>query len=151
MANGTYDLDPDAPSDVKQPCCIRCGRELVSLRSQRYGYGHECWSAILAASRMPEIRDAPWTFAQLDSALDLMREGGLVLWRQGTRNLVYRSVASDGVTRYLCTTQACNCPAGRWERACYHRLAATILQLSRETSRSRRRDYTTTTQRKVSK
>ena len=141
MSNGTNELDPEAPSDVARPACIRCGRELRSLRSQRNGYGHECWSAILAASRMPEIRNADWTFAQLDSAVELIRDGGIMLWRQSTRNLVYRSVASDGVTAYLTTIQACNCTAGRWERSCYHRLAVAILQLSRETSRSRRRNY----------
>jgi hypothetical protein len=135
----TDELDPDVPSDVKQPCCIRCARELHSLRSQRTSYGQECWSAILAASRLPDIRDSDWTFSQLDSAIDLMREGGIVLWRQSTRNLVYHSVAHDGGARYLTTIQACNCPAGRWERSCYHRLAVTILHLSRQTSRSRRR------------
>jgi len=132
------DLDPDVSANVAQPCCIRCGRELVSLRSQRLNYGHECWSAILAASRLPEIRESAWTFTQLDNAIDLMREGGIMLWRKSSRNLIYRSVATDGVTFYLTTVQACNCPAGRWERSCYHRLAVTILQLSIETARVRR-------------
>lgn len=137
----TDDLDPQLPTNVKQPCCIRCGRELLSPRSQRVHYGQECWTAILAASRLPEVHERDWTFGQLDNALDLMREGGIVLWRQTTRNLVYRSIAHDGVTRYLTTSQVCNCPAGRWERACYHRLAVVILQLSTTTSRSRSRDY----------
>jgi hypothetical protein len=139
VSNGTNELDPDAPSDVKRPACIRCGRELVSLRSQRCGYGHECLTAILTASNQVDMRD--WTAEQVQSALTLLRDGGIVLWRQSTRNLVYRSIATDGVTHYMTTIQACNCTAGRWERACYHRLAVTILQLSRETSRSRRRDY----------
>jgi len=143
------DLDPTVPSNVRQPVCIRCARELVSLRSQRAGYGHECWTAILAASRLPEIREARWSFEQLDSAIELMREGGIVLWRQTTRNVVYRSSAHDGETHYLTTKQACNCPAGRWERACYHRLAVVILNLSMTTSRSRRRDYAAERQRKV--
>lgn len=135
----TDDLDSDVPSNVKQPCCIRCARELRSLKSERRGYGHECWTAILAASRLPEVRDSEWTFKQLDDAIDLMREGGIILWRQTTRNLVYRSVAHDGITRYLTTVQVCSCPAGRWERACYHRLAVTILRLSVKTARSQRR------------
>lgn len=140
MTNGTHDLlDPDAPTNVRQPVCIRCARELHSLKSERRGYGHECWTAILAASRLPAIRSSDWTSKQLDDALDLMREGGILLWRQTTRNQVYRSVAHDGVTHYLTTAQACNCPAGRWERACYHRLAVTILGLSVKTSRSQRR------------
>lgn len=134
----TDDLDPDVPSNVKQPVCIRCARELHSWDSQRRHYGQECWTAILAASRLPEVRDSDWTFKQLDDAVDLMREGGIVLWRQ-TRNQVYRSIAHDGVTYYLTTVQACNCPAGRWERTCYHRLAVAILQLSAKTARSQRR------------
>lgn len=135
----TDDLDPNVPSNVKQPVCIRCARELQSLQSASRRYGHECWTAILAASRLPEIRDSDWTFKQLDDAVDLMREGGILLWRQTSRNQVYRSVAHDGVTHYLTTVQACNCPAGRWERACYHRLAVTILRLSVKTARSQRR------------
>lgn len=138
----TDDLNPDVPSNVKQPCCIRCARELRSLKSERRSYGSECWTAILAASRLPEVRDSEWTFKQLDDAIDLMREGGIILWRQTSRNLVYRSVAHDGTMRYLTTVQACNCPAGRWERACYHRLAVTILRLSVKTARSQRRRVT---------
>jgi hypothetical protein len=136
------ELDPEAPSDVKQPVCIRCGRELISLRSKRYGYGHECLTAILAATRALHVHESDdWSWAQLDAAVELLRDRGMVLWRQSTRNEVYRSIASDGVTTYLTTIQACNCPAGRWERMCYHRLAVKILQLSRELSRSQRRDY----------
>src|SRR5690349_23165180 len=97
----TDDLDPDVPTNVKQPVCIRCTRELRSLKSAPRHYGQECWTAILAASRLPEVRDSDWTFKQLDDAVDLMREGGILLWRQTSRNLVYRSVAHDGVTHYL--------------------------------------------------
>lgn len=107
----------------REPHCLRCGRELHSVRSIRAGYGQECWTAVLSAAQTADLSD--WSDTQVDDALELLRDGGISLHRQG-RNPVYRVVGNDG--RYHFTApQLCTCEAGRWGRMCYHRAAVKIL------------------------
>lgn len=118
---------------VAPPLCLRCGRELRSERARRAGYGPECWTAIMAASREADL--SAWSPGQVDAALELIRDGGILLIRD-PRSVAFRSAASDGVAFYLTVTAACSCPAGQREILCYHRAAVEILLASRETSRS---------------
>lgn len=123
-------------NDATKPLCLRCGRPLQSERAQRMGYGPECWTAILAAYNQTDL--SRWSPGQADAALELIRDGGIVLIRDGD-SYAYRSAASDGNAFYLTVTAACSCPAGQRELLCYHRCAVTILRASRETTRSRYR------------
>lgn len=115
------------------PLCLRCGRELRSDRARRTGYGPECWTAILTAAKKADLSD--WSPGQVDAALELIRDGGIVLVRD-PHSYAFRSAASDGAAFYLTVTAACSCPAGQREIRCYHRAAVKILLTSRETSRS---------------
>ena len=121
-------VETDAP-----PLCLRCGRALRSERARRAGYGPECWTAILAAHNQADL--STWSPGQVDAALELIRDGGIVLIRD-PHSFAFRSVASDGAAFYLTVTAACSCPAGQREIACYHRAAVAILLASRLTSRS---------------
>lgn len=116
--------------------CLRCGRELHSERAQRAGYGPECWTAILAAYNQVDL--STWSPGQADAALELIRDGGIVLIRDRD-SYAYRSASSDGVAFYLTVSAACSCPAGQRELNCYHRAAVAILRASRNTTRSRHR------------
>lgn len=116
-----------------RPLCLRCGRELRSERAQRAGYGPECWTAILAASRQADL--SAWSPQQAIDALELIRDGGIVLIRD-PHSYAFRSTSTDGDTFYLTVTAACSCPAGQREVLCYHRAAVAILLMSRHTSRS---------------
>lgn len=118
------------------PLCLRCGRELTSERARRAGYGPECWTAILAAYNQVDL--STWSPGQAEAALELIRDGGIVLIRDPD-SYAYRSVASDGAAFYLTVTAACSCPAGQRELLCYHRAAVAILRASRQTTRSRYR------------
>ncbi len=139
MTNGTHDLDLDSVPEVTvPPLCLRCGRPLQSERAQRLSYGPECWAAILAASEQVDL--TAWKSDQVQKALELIRDGGIVLIRD-RGSYAYRSSSSDGDTFYLTVTAACSCPAGQRENLCYHRAAVTILLHSVETTRSRSRDY----------
>lgn len=131
------ELDPNLPTNVAQPCCVRCGRALRSARARRVGYGPECWTAILAAHE--DVYNAgDWSARQTGDALELIRDKGIILWHRG-RNVVYRSVATNGVDYYLTSINVCNCPAGLQGNLCYHRAAVATLLKSTEEARSKRR------------
>lgn len=120
------------------PLCLRCGRELRSDRARRAGYGSECWTAITAAMKQADL--TAWTSQQVSDALELIRDGGIVLIRD-PHSYAFRSTSSAGDAFYLTVTAACSCPAGQRELLCYHRAAVEILLTSRSTSRSCRRAY----------
>lgn len=61
---------------------------------------------------------------QVDKALDLLRDGGIVPVR---RLRAFRCVSSTGTARYLVAPEACTCPAGLTGRLCYHRIAVLLL------------------------
>jgi hypothetical protein len=74
-----------------------------------------------------------WTFgrvlatfsqAQIDKALALVGDNAIV--ETGLAR-TWVAVSSDGITRYLVTPDACQCPAGRAGRPCYHRCASAML------------------------
>lgn len=137
MVNGTHDLDADLPPEfTASPLCLRCGRALHSERAQHLNYGPECWTAILTASKQADL--SAWKPDQANKALELIRDGGIVLIHDD-HSYAYRSSSSDGDAFYLTVTAACSCPAGQRELLCYHRAAVKILLHSIETTRSRRR------------
>jgi hypothetical protein len=98
--------------------CRRCGRKLRSARSKSIGYGRVCFWRIKNA--LPRGH----TLAQVEKALDLINDGGVVSLAIGHRkNQVFRVVSSNGEDTYLTAAVLCTCPAGRAERLCYHRVA----------------------------
>lgn len=102
--------------------CRRCGRKLRSAKSLATGYGPICRLRIAIA--IP----AGTTQAQLEKALTLIDDDGVIITNVGRRkNAVFRTVASNGVDKYLTATNACSCPAGRAERLCYHRVAVALV------------------------
>ncbi|RSN26514.1 hypothetical protein DMC63_01375 [Streptomyces sp. WAC 05977] len=102
--------------------CTRCGWVLRSAASIARGYGRTCGARIAAAAKLAAHKPA-----QLEKAIELIADGGLVLRRSG-RNRVFEVVASNGVDRYLTAAQACTCKAGLTGRfVCYHRIAAQLV------------------------
>lgn len=100
--------------------CRRCGRKLRSQTSREIGYGRICLWKIKRA--LPKTA----TRTQIDKAIDLINDGGLVLVTSNPavwRNAVFRVVSSNGWETYLTAAMACSCPAGRAERLCYHQVA----------------------------
>lgn len=100
--------------------CLRCHRPLRSAKSIADGRGRHCKAKAAAAAKASTAKPA-----QIDKAMELIDDGGLVLVR-GTKNRrVFRSVSTDGTRSYLtAATGQCNCPAGLRNKPCYHRLAA---------------------------
>lgn len=103
--------------------CRRCRRPLRNQKSRDLGYGPACLRKVKAAVATLGGGVA----LRLPKALDLITDGAIVPIKVGTKNTVYRAVSSNGKDRYLVAPSSCNCPAGRAERTCYHRVAATIL------------------------
>ncbi|MFD5245024.1 DUF6011 domain-containing protein [Amycolatopsis sp. NPDC058340] len=102
--------------------CTRCGRVLRSTTSIARGYGRTCGARIAAAAKLAAHKPA-----QVEKAVELIADGGLVLVRR-RRTPVFAVVASNGVDRYLTAAQACNCKAGlRGISTCYHRIAAQLV------------------------
>ncbi|ANN16236.1 hypothetical protein SD37_11670 [Amycolatopsis orientalis] len=102
--------------------CTRCGRTLRSAASIARGYGRTCGARIAAAAKVAAHKPA-----QVEKAVELIADGGLVLRRNG-RNRVFEVVASNGTDRYLTAAQACTCKAGlRGVSTCYHRIAAQLV------------------------
>ena len=102
--------------------CRRCGRKLRSAKSREVGYGPVCRLALKRA--LPKGTSQ----AQLEKALGLIEDGGMVVTAVGRRkNAVFRVVSSNGDDLYLTAPMACTCPAGRAERLCYHRVAVALV------------------------
>lgn len=102
--------------------CTRCGRVLRSTASIVRRYGRACQAKVRAAAQVSSHKPA-----QVEKAVELIADGGLVLLRRG-RNRVFEVVASNGVDRYLTAAQACTCKAGlRGVSTCYHRIAAQLV------------------------
>lgn len=102
--------------------CTRCHRVLRSADSIARGYGRTCGARIAAAAKTAAHKPA-----QVEKAVELIADGGLVLVRR-RRTPVFQVVASNGVDRYLTAAQACTCKAGlRGVSTCYHRIAAQIV------------------------
>lgn len=102
--------------------CLRCHRTLRSAASIARGYGRTCQARITAAAKLAAHKPA-----QVEKAVELLADGGLVLVRR-RRTPVFQVVASNGVDRYLTAPQACTCKAGlRGTSTCYHRIAAQLI------------------------
>lgn len=102
--------------------CLRCGRPLRSAKSQADGYGPTCKAKVTAAAKTTDLSD--YKAFQIDKARELIEQGGILPTRRPT---LWTAVSSDGTTTYLVAAQACTCPAGLKQRACYHRAAVAIL------------------------
>lgn len=102
--------------------CRRCHRVLRSADSIARGYGRTCQAKVRAAAKTSTHKPA-----QVDKAVELIADGGLVLVRR-RRTPVFQVVASNGTDRYLTAPNACTCKAGlRGVSVCYHRVAAQIV------------------------
>lgn len=101
--------------------CRRCGRRLWSQKSRDIGYGRFCYRKVRAA--VDALRPSP---TQIDRALELIEDGGIVDVGGRFNNLVFRIVGTDGEIRYRCTPNLCTCPAGQADRLCYHRVAVAV-------------------------
>ncbi|RCG31971.1 hypothetical protein DQ384_05360 [Sphaerisporangium album] len=102
--------------------CRRCHRALTSAKSIATGYGPGCAAKIRGAAKTADLTD--FKPAQIAKATELIEQGGILRTR---RPNLYTAVSGDGNTTYLVARQACTCPAGIKNRACYHRAALTIL------------------------
>jgi len=110
----------EAPTLAPIPC-LECGRMLRSVKSIKRGRGAACQTKVNKAAKIVDLSD--FKPAQVESALELIEDAAIVKVRPN----VFRSVSSDGMAEYLTAPQACNCPAGLKDRACYHRAAVIIL------------------------
>ncbi|MFI6304294.1 DUF6011 domain-containing protein [Amycolatopsis thailandensis] len=102
--------------------CTRCGRVLRSATSIARGYGRTCQAKVRAAAKSSAHKRA-----QVEKAVELIADGGLVLVRRA-KTRVFQVVASNGTDRYLTAPNACTCKAGLAGRfVCYHRIAAQLV------------------------
>lgn len=106
-----------APTSTR---CARCGRTLTDPRSVAAGVGPTCRRRITARAATV-ITSIPTR--QLDKALDLIAEAGIVRTNRAT----FTVISSNGLDRYTTTPASCTCPAGLHHRDCYHRVAATLI------------------------
>jgi len=112
-----------ANQTTEQTRCRHCRRPLRSTRSIALGYGPTCHRKIRNATTTVTAKpDA------IEKARELIEQGGILPLR-GRR--IFTVVSSDGARTYKTAAQGCTCPAGvRGRHVCYHRVAATILQLA---------------------
>lgn len=109
--------------------CRRCGRPITSARSLREaqnngGYGRTCAAKVAHAAQT-----ATASATQIAQAVELIEDGAIVHWTGS----LFIAVSTNGLVRYEVMPTAgrhgsCSCPAGQYERACYHICAARILQ-----------------------
>lgn len=101
--------------------CTKCGRRLRVPSPD--GYGPKCRRKIRRATRAPEL--AQYKPHLVEAAVELLEQGGLVVLRKSSKNLVFLAVSSDGSTTYRTARAACTCPAGlKAIHVCKHRIAA---------------------------
>jgi hypothetical protein len=106
--------------------CLRpgCGRKLTSVKSVACGYGPVCRRRIREAEQAAELGNFhDW---QLAKAREAIEQKAVI---PSTREGLYASVSSDGVTVYLTDARdgSCTCKAAANGRRCYHIAAALIL------------------------
>lgn len=97
--------------------CSRCGRKISAPTALAIGMGRTCARRAKA--------EATYKPAQVEKATEIVELGAIARTtrKTSTGHVIYRVIASNGLDRYLTTVTACNCPAGRKGRRCYHRLA----------------------------
>ncbi len=100
--------------------CVLCGRPLGGSVID-LPIGRVCKRKLLSV----DLTDAkPF---QVDKALDLIVDRGIVRIRTRFTLPTFKVASSDGSTTYLTAPSACTCPAGLATRLCYHRLAVRML------------------------
>lgn len=116
-------------NEARTAKCLHCGRTrrfaTAQAAAKSSAYGRICRMRIAAAAMAGAVKH--FAAAAIEKAKQLISDGGIVpTGREG----VYRTVSSTGGEFYLTAPSACNCPAGRHDRVCYHRAAATMLAVS---------------------
>lgn len=98
--------------------CKRCHRVLRDPKSVARGYGRTCAGKVAA-----EVAAAVATFkpAQVGKAMALIADGRIVT----LGGSFYQATGTGGI--YRTDASLCTCPAGRHGRACYHSIAARVL------------------------
>lgn len=121
IADDTTDTeDATAPAGPMHTHCLTCGRALRSDKSRRIGQGPTCAARIRRAARLLDT----YKTAQIDAALELIEDGGIIPVRPGR---VWATVSTDGTAIHRTAPNACTCPAGLRGTPCYHRAAVALL------------------------
>lgn len=116
--------------------CKGCGRKLKAKASVAQGRGPRCQAkhvarlAQLINDAIGALPEVGFTADQRDKAADLLADGGIVPAAESAPGL-YLAVSTNGENNYATRADACNCKAGRYGRACYHRAAALVLDVVR--------------------
>lgn len=97
--------------------CTKCHR--VLRRPSPDGYGPKCRAKVRRAS----VDTSDYDARQVAAARELIEDGGIL----PLRSVVFLVVSTDGSEIHRTAPTACNCPAGRRDIRCYHRLAARML------------------------
>jgi hypothetical protein len=100
--------------------CGRCHRLLSDPKAVARGYGRTCWAKVQEAAKAAALTEST---TQVDKAVELIEDGGLVHLRRG----VYQTVSTDGQEIYLTAANTCTCLAGLRGRTCYHQQAVRIV------------------------
>lgn len=100
--------------------CLTCGRALRSDKSRRIGQGPTCAARTRRTARLLDT----YKTAQIDAALELIDDGGIIPLRPGR---VWATVSTDGTAIHRTAANACTCPAGLRGTRCYHLAAVALL------------------------
>jgi hypothetical protein len=120
--------------------CLACGRKLTVTLGP---YGKTCERKIRQALAALAAT-GEYTPAQVDSAADLLEDGGMVAVRETAKNgTLFHAVSSDGDDIHPVTVKHCGCDAGkRGKTGCYHRLLARALRSAMaHAATAKRSDY----------
>ncbi len=129
MYNSGMSNDAITAAPAEQARCLGCGRKISSPESLAAGRGSGCRAKLRKAVKSADL--SAWTPAQVEKALELIGDGGIV--RAGQRPDVFRAVSEDGGDIHVTTPKGCNCDASRGllaKRPCYHRCAALIVLIA---------------------
>lgn len=128
-------------SGERVKCLGGCGRMLKAKASVARGRGPKCQARYereieAALETLAAYLAEAYTAEQVSKATELIEESGIVdhgvpAFRIGAQHR-YLAVSSDGAKRYQTTADSCTCKAGQYGRRCYHRAAATILDVAAE-------------------
>jgi Family of unknown function (DUF6011) len=102
--------------------CLSCGRPIRSAESIAAGRGSGCRAKIRRAQREADL--SAWTDAQVESARELIEDGGIV---PTAKPGVFRTVSTRGDAVYMTSAHWCGCPA---KKECYHRAGVVIVLAS---------------------
>ena len=114
--------------------CLGCGRKLKAKGSVAAQRGPRCRERyereIEAALNLLAIDlAAEYSEEQVSKATELIEENAIL---PVATHGVYFTASGDGERSYRTSADWCSCKAGQYGRRCYHRAAATILDVVAE-------------------